>query len=149
MEKLNVKCSACNEGNLVVKELIHDDYKMGCTDCDSSFTVHYTGFDSIMEEHDYYEQISEDVKILNDNGKWSRTHDSQFAPKDFNMADFTKGMKHIQTIDSYMLYHYYQEGGNFYQIQENQIHKTFEIYKYQMKESSFSILVEHFFGIKA
>lgn len=149
MEKLNVMCSACNKGKLVTLDLLHDDYKMGCDTCDHTFWTHYTGFDSLMEEHEYNENVGVDVQILNANGTWSRNAGDRFEGKDFNLEEFTKDMTHIQSIKTYEEDHYYRKGASFINISQNHIHDTFSIYKYTANDNCMTNLLNHFFGIKA
>lgn len=146
MEKLNVICDVCKKGNLVCLDLIQDDYKVGCTDCDHVFWTHYTGYDNILEAHEYNSMICEDVKVLNSNGVWVGGSE-RFKEQDFSFEDFAKGMKHLQTIDVYETIHYYRDGANFIQLAHNKIHKTIYIYRYEAKPENLPALMRHFFSI--
>lgn len=140
MEKLNVTCSICKIGKLTVAEQNHDDYMIGCTDCNNLLTVSYNGFDSINRVHRFNEQMNEDVQVLNKCGvwKWLTTIEN------FNMAGYTRKMKHLQTIEDHCLNHYYQSGGAFYAIRENKTHNTFEVFKYKVNKNSIATLINHF-----
>ena len=147
MEKLNVTCDSCNKGKLVTLDLIHDDYKIGCDTCDHVFTTHYTGYDCILESHEYNNQVCKDVQVLNSNGTWRTTKGMRHKAKDFDLEAHTKGWKHLQSIETYEISHYYQFGAGFIQISHNTVHGTFEIYNYIAKEESIPTLMKHFFKV--
>lgn len=155
MIEFKVTCDHCNNGNLCLPngyDGLDDFYTVHCTNCDHVFTTHYTGMDNILEAHQYNMQVGEDVKLLNANGSWHYINryqgDSRFSGKDgFDLNEYSKGMKHIQSIEEYETHHYYQNKGNFIQISHNSVHDVFEVFNYVLRDDAdISKLTKHFFG---
>lgn len=150
--KFNVKCENCKKGNLHLPEGydgLADYYQVHCTKCTNVFTTHYTGMDNILEAHDYNNSVCKDIQVLNANGSWVHraSRETKFKYSDFDFDTYTKGMKHIQTIEVYENKHYYRNGGNFILISHNSVHGTIEIFNYEAKEENLPTLMKHFFSV--
>lgn len=145
--KLNVECKSCNKGKVYLSDGydgMNDYYTLHCTDCENVFETHYTGMDCILEEHEYNNTVCENVRVLNSYGSWVFQETKKSG--DFNLEVYTKGMKHIQTIEVYENIHYYQDKVNFYLITENTVHEEFEIAKYEAETEKIPVLMKHFFA---
>ena len=143
MAEIKLACNKCKKGNLKVIELLHDDYHMGCDTCSNEFSVHYTGFDSMMEQAEYDSQINDDVLVLRNNGSW--VYDGNYKAEKFDFGKFTKGMKLIHTIESYETTHFYQKGASFFMVEFNAIHQAYKICTYRANEEGLPTLMKHFF----
>lgn len=156
METLNIACNQCNTGKVAVLDLVHDDYKLGCTNskCTNISWVHYTGYDSLFAVSEYNNLINEDVQMLSAHGVWTckAGKDTIFRKNDnFDIDAYSVGKKLIQKLDlsdvDNEIMHFFMDGLNFYQVQENTVHSSFTIYKYEAKEESLPSLAKHFLNI--
>jgi hypothetical protein len=143
MLKLNVKCEECGKGKLQspdAHELFADYFTVECDACDNTFSTHYTGFDSILAESEYNNQVCEDVRLLNENGSWISEKQNM---KKNQIDEITKGFDLIQKVETAVgdLY-YYRSGSEFYFVIES---GSYSIAKYVAHETSLNILIAHFF----
>ena len=146
MEALNVTCESCNKGKVVVIGIWDVDYKIGCDSCNHTFNTHVDGYDAIMDINDYNEQVGDDVRILNENGTWNLI--VQFE-KDFDLQEYTRNMKHIQSIeDSSKINYYYEFDEKFFNIVRDLHNGKLNINIYKPREESKQKLMAHF-GITA
>lgn len=141
---LNVKCSKCNKGNLLLPNSydgLVDYYKLSCTKCNHIMEISDIGMDSILDEHNYNSTVNEDVKILDENGSW--VCQKQGIPVE-KLNEYLKDVKLIQEMQSESFDRYYfQKGTDFYLIMVDSY--DFDISKYRAKEESMDILINHFF----
>jgi hypothetical protein len=143
MLKLNVVCKECNRGKLQspdAHEMFADYFTVECDTCDNTFSTHYTGFDNILSESDYNNQVCEDVRILNENGSWFSEKQSL---KKAQVDEITKGFDLIQKVETAQMdLYYYRSGAEFYLVQES---GSYDIAKYVAQESKLNVLMAHFY----
>ncbi|AYP68197.1 hypothetical protein PQE75_gp065 [Bacillus phage vB_BcoS-136] len=146
--EFKVKCDKCGKGNLCLPngyDGLADYYEVHCTKCSNVFEVHYTGMDCILGAHEFNCQVSEDVRILENNGSW--VCDTQ-SIKIGEFDKHTKGMELIQEIDADFTYYYFRSGADFCMIRVACHGYDFDIFKYKAKsDESVMVLLKHFFSL--
>lgn len=155
MTNVQVKCNCgkmANEtdwNNEAESEMLYkkfgslDDYYFFICECGEITRMHYTGYDCLLEELEYAEQMNDDVKVLSDNGFWvfeSTTKDV------YTVNEVLTAYAEIGDIDNgYEEFTFYRKGADFKQVVFNPVHKTFGIYNYKAKPEGMQNLINHFF----
>lgn len=120
-----------------------DDHYFFICECGEITNMHYTGYDSLMEQYEYAQQMNDDVKCLMQNGHF--TYETRFKEQSLAM-EMINGFSKIHFInDGYEQFTFYRKGADFKQVVFNPIHNTYEVFKYEAEPEGMQNLINHFF----
>ncbi len=142
---LPIECSNCNHEGLEEREGYIDDYTcLYCPSCKNESQIHYTGMDEIYDEVEFKENMSQDVKVLNENGSFPMDTSQNGSYNKEQFKSFVSDMELIQELGDLT---YYRKGSEFYCVMYWNSSK-YTIGRYEAhNEESLKVLMSHFFNI--
>lgn len=139
---LQVTCR-CGNGNIILDSTYFDSSIMTCTVCDIKERINCYYVDELLDMHEYNSTITEEVKILNNNGKWIKNHQYQFiekSPLDEMLIDYTS----ICEVNCQDKITYYRKNLDFIRVEYWPVHNRYQAYKFIADESKIINLLNYF-----